>query len=206
VLALLFGAKSAVYQAVGGRLEEGVVALVAAALLFLLPVDWKQPRGALGWREAAEIDWGTILLFGGGLSLGGLMYSTGLAERAARALLGAAGEPSVWTITALAILVTTVVTETTSNTASASMVVPVVIAVSKAAGVSPVAPALGATLAASLAFMLPVSTPPNAIVYGSGRVSLTSMLRAGFWMDVLSFFAVLLLLRGLVPLLGLWMG
>jgi sodium-dependent dicarboxylate transporter 2/3/5 len=86
------------------------------------------------------------------------------------------------------------------------MVVPVVIAVSKAAGVSPVAPALGATLAASLAFMLPVSTPPNAIVYGSGRVSLTSMLRAGFWMDVLSFFAVLLLLRGLVPLLGLWMG
>jgi len=203
VLALIFGAKSPIYASASGRLEEGVVALVAAALLFLLPVDWRQPRGALSWREAAEIDWGTILLFGGGLSLGGLMYSTGLAERVARGLLGAAGEPSVWTITALAILVTTVVTETTSNTASASMVVPVVIAVSKAAGVSPLAPALGATLAASLAFMLPVSTPPNAIVYGSGRVSLLTMMRAGFWMDLLAFFALLLLLRWLVPLLGL---
>jgi len=75
--------------------------------------------------------------------------------------------------------------------------------VAKAAGVSPLAPALGATLAASLAFMLPVSTPPNAIVYGSGRVSLLTMLRTGFWLDLMAFFALLLLLRWLVPLLGM---
>lgn len=203
VLALFFGAQSPLYRAVSGRLEEGVVALVAAALLFLLPVEWRLPRGALAWREAVEIDWGTILLFGGGLSLGGLMYSTGLAERVAHGLLGAAGEPGVWTITGMATLVAILVTETTSNTAAASMVVPVAIAVAQAAGVSPLAPALGATMGASLAFMLPVSTPPNAIVYGSGRVSLLTMLRAGLWLDLLSFGALLLLLRFLAPLLGL---
>ncbi|MGH9863153.1 MAG: SLC13 family permease, partial [Candidatus Acidiferrales bacterium] len=161
VLALFYGAKDPLYQVVSGRLEESVVAVLAASLLFLLPVEWKPPRGALGWKEAAEIDWGTILLFGGGLSLGGLMYSTGLAERLARGLLGAAGEPGLWTITALATLCAVLVTETTSNTATGSMVVPVAIAVAKAAGVSPLPPALGATLGASLAFMLPVSTPPN---------------------------------------------
>jgi len=203
VLALLFGARSPLYRVVSGRLEEGVVALLAAALLFLLPVEWREPRGALSWREAVEIDWGTILLFGGGLGLGGLMYSTGLAERIAHGLLGAAGEPSVWTITAVATLVAILVTETTSNTASASMVVPVAIAVAKAAGVSPLVPALGATLGASLAFMLPVSTPPNAIVYGSGRVSLLTMLRAGLWFDLLGFVTLLVLLRWLAPLLGL---
>jgi sodium-dependent dicarboxylate transporter 2/3/5 len=203
VLALFFGVDSPLYQTVSGRLEEGVVALVAASLLFLLPVDWKQPRGALEWREAVKIDWGTILLFGGGLSLGALMYSTRLAERVARELLAATGEPSLWTITAVATLAAILVTETTSNTASASMVVPVAIAVAKAAGVSPLAPALGATMGASLAFMLPVSTPPNAIVYGSGRVSLLAMLRAGLWLDLLAFLVLLLLLRWLAPLLGL---
>ncbi|MGH9862260.1 MAG: anion permease, partial [Candidatus Acidiferrales bacterium] len=84
-----------------------------------------------------------------------------------------------------------------------SMVVPVAIAVAKAAGVSPLPPALGATLGASLAFMLPVSTPPNAIVYGSGRVPLLSMLRTGIWFDLLGFVVLLLLLRWLCPLLGL---
>ncbi len=203
VVALLYGQKDPLYQNVGARLDESVVAVLAASLLFLLPVDWKPLRGALGWKEAAEIDWGTILLFGGGLSLGGLMYSTGLAERLARGLLGAAGEPGLWTITALATLCAVLVTETTSNTATASMVVPVAIAVAKAAGVSPLPPALGATLGASLAFMLPVSTPPNAIVYGSGRVPLLSMLRTGVWFDLLGFLVLLLLLRLLCPLLGL---
>ncbi|HKZ53210.1 MAG TPA: DASS family sodium-coupled anion symporter [Candidatus Acidoferrales bacterium] len=202
-LALLRGTSDPLYRAVSDRLHEGVVALLAASLLFLLPVEWKPPRGALTWKEAVQIDWGTILLFGGGLSLGGLMYSTKLAERFAHGLLGAAGEPSLWTITAVATLCAILVTETTSNTASASMVVPVAIAVAQAAGVSPLPPALGATFGASLAFMLPVSTPPNAIVYGSGRVSLLAMLRAGIWFDLLAFGLILLLLRWLCPLLGL---
>jgi len=204
VLALVRGAQDPVARAVGERLDEGVAALLGASLLFLLPVSWKRPRGALSWGEAVKIDWGTILLFGGGLSLGTLMYSTGLAERLARGLLGASGEPGLWTITAVATALAILITETTSNTASASMVVPVAIAVAGAAGVSPVPPALGATLGASLAFVLPVSTPPNAIVYGSGRVHLLQMMRAGILFDLLGFGVILLLLWLLCPLLGLF--
>lgn len=202
-LALARGAGDPLARAVGERLDEGVAAVLAASLLFLLPVEWTPPRGALGWADAVKIDWGTILLFGGGLSLGTLMYSTGLAERLARGLVGAGGEPSLWGITAVATAFAILITETTSNTAAASMVVPVAIAVATAAGVSPVPPALGATLGSSLAFVLPVSTPPNAIVYGSGRVSLLAMMRAGALFDLLGFGVILLLLWLLCPLLGL---
>lgn len=203
VLAVVYGVDAPLTQAVSARLPEGVAALLGASLLFLLPVDWKQPRGALAWRDAVRIDWGTILLFGGGLSLGSLMYSTGLAERLARGLLGVGAEPGLWTITAVAALLAILITETTSNTAAASMVVPVAIAVARAAGVSPLPPALGATLGASLAFVLPVSTPPNAIAYGSGRIPLLKMIRAGVLLDLAGFGVILLLLRLLCPLLGL---
>ena len=155
------------------------------------------------WRDAVKIDWGTILLFGGGLSLGGLMYSTGLAERLARSLLGGEGQANVWVVTAAAALFATFFTEVASNTATASMLVPVTIAVAQAAGVSPVPPAIGATLGCSLAFMLPVSTPPNAIMYGSGRIRITQMVRAGLWLDVLGFVLLMGLLMLLLPLLGL---
>lgn len=203
VVALLRGAHDPLARALSGHLNEGVVALLAASLLFLLPVAWNPPRGALSWQEAARIDWGTILLFGGGLSLGGLMHSTGLAERLAHRLLGAENLASVWMITAVATLLAILITETCSNAAAASMVVPVAIAVAQAAGVSPVPPALGATIGASLAFVLPVSTPPNAIVYGSGRVGILQMLRAGVLLDLLGFVLVLLLLRLLCPVLDL---
>ena len=202
-VALLKGTEDPIYQLLSQRLPEGVVALLAASLLFLLPVSWSPPRGALAWREAVQIDWGTILLFGGGLSLGGLMYSTGLAERLAHGLLGAEGSINLWAFTAAVTLFASLLTETTSNTASASMIIPVVIAVALAAGISPLPPALGATLGASLAFMLPVATPPNAIVYGSGRIRILQMIRAGVLYDLLGVGVVLLLLRILCPLLGL---
>ena len=202
-VALARGTDDPLYLLLSERLDEGVVAMLAAALLFLLPVSLKPPQGALGWREAVKIDWGTILLFGGGLSLGTLLQSTGLAERMARGLLHEVGEPSLWLLVGVAIAFTTLFTETASNTASATMLVPVTIAVATAAGVSVVPPALGVTLAASLAFMLPVSTPPNAIVYGSGRVSILAMVRAGLLLDVFGFVVLLALLRVLCPLLGL---
>lgn len=204
VVALIRGAQDPLFQLFSTRLHEGVVALLAASLLFLLPVSWTPPRGALEWREAVHVDWGTILLFGGGLSLGGLMHSTGLAERLAQGLLGSGGSPGLWSITGLATLFADLITETTSNTASASMLVPVVIAVAQTARVIPLLPALGATLGASLAFMLPVSTPPNAIVYGSGRVGILQMIRAGALLDLCGVLVVLLVLRLMGPLLGLF--
>ena len=203
VVALLQGTQSPLYRTLGTVFNEGVVALLAGSLLFLLPVSWNPPRGAIHWHDAVRIDWGTLLLFGGGLSLGSLMYSSGLAKRLADGLLGGESAAGIWEITALASLFAIVITETTSNTAAASMVVPIAIAVAKAAGVSPIPPALGATIGASLAFMLPVSTPPNAIVYGSGRVSIVQMFRAGVMLDLAAIVVLLLLLRLLCPILGL---
>ncbi len=203
VLALLQGTQSPLYLALGTRLNEGVVALLAGSLLFLLPVQWNPPRGALDWHQAVNIDWATLLLFGGGLSLGSLMYSTGLAKRLADSMLGSDGAAGLWTITAVVTLFSIIITETTSNTAAASMVVPIAIAVAKASGISPIPPAIGATIGASLAFMLPVSTPPNAIVYGSGRVTIVQMVRAGVFLDAACYILLVLLLAILCPLLGL---
>lgn len=203
LVAAVAGKESTLYRLLSSHLQEGAVALLAASLLFLLPVGWTPLRGALSWREAVKIDWGTILLFGGGLSLGGLMHSTGLAERVARGFLGGDGEVSVWMITAAAALFATFFTEVASNTATAGMLVPVTIAVAQAAGVSPLPPAIGATIGCSLAFMLPVSTPPNAIMYGSGRIGIVKMIKAGLWLDVLGFFVLMGLLLLLLPVLGL---
>lgn len=203
VLAIAFGVESRAYQGYRASLHEGTVAILAASLLFLLPVDWGKRRFTLSWDQAVRIDWGTILLFGGGLALGGLMFKTGLADAVGNGLMGATGASSLWGITAVAIALGIVMSETTSNTASASMVIPVMIALAKAAGVSPIPPALGACFGASYGFMLPVSTPPNAIVYGSGMVPITRMVKTGLVFDICGFFVILGGLRLLCPLLGM---
>jgi len=201
-IAIASGAESSFYQWYSSVLPEGVVAILAGSLLFILPTNWKERKFTLTWSQAVRIDWGTILLFGGGLSLGGLMFQTRLAEAIGQGLLHLTGASTLWSITGAAIAMGIVISETTSNTASANMVIPVVIAIAKAAGVSGVPPALGACLGASYGFMLPVSTPPNAIVYGSGLVPITKMIRAGFLFDLLGFFIIWLGLRILCPLFG----
>lgn len=184
------------------RLNAGVVALLAATFLFVLPVSVKDRSFTMTWKRAARIDWGTILLFGGGLSLGRLMFSTGLAEALGHGLTGLSGATGLWSITAVSIFFGIVLSETTSNTASANMVIPVVIAVAQGMGVSPLPPALGACLGASFGFMLPVSTPPNAIVYGSGMVPILTMVRKGILFDIGGFFIILFGLMVLCPLFG----
>jgi len=202
-LALFCGTSSPLSRRYGERAPEAVVALIAALLLFLLPLNWKKREFTLTWRQAVQIDWGTLLLFGGGLTLGDLMFQTKLAEALGRGLLDIFGATSLWGLTLAGIYLAMLVTETTSNTAAATMIVPVMISVSTAAGVNPVPPAIGATIGASLASMLPVSTPPNAIVYGSGLVPITRMLRAGVLLDVVGGLLVWVPLRILLPLLGL---
>ena len=154
-------------------------------LLFLLPVNWKAREFTISWGQAVKIDWGTLLLFGGGITLGNLMFEFKLAEVIGKNLLAMSGATSLWGITFGAIFIAILVSETSSNTASANMVVPVMISLAQAAGVNPIPPAIGATLGASWGFMLPVSTPPNAIVYGSGMVPITKMIRAGIFFDIL---------------------
>lgn len=185
------------------RLPESIVALLAAVLLFVLPVDLPAGRFTLTWREAERIEWGVIVLFGGGMALGTLMFQTGVAEAMGRGMAESLGVHSLWGFTALSIAMAIVLSETASNTASANMIIPVVIAIAQSAEISPLPPALGACLGASFGFMLPVSTPPNAIVYGSGLVPLERMLRAGAALDVVGLAIIWLGLRLLCPLLGL---
>jgi sodium-dependent dicarboxylate transporter 2/3/5 len=182
---------------------EAAVAMLAAVLLLLLPVDLRRGERVLSWEQASRIDWGTILLFGGGLSLGRMLFDSGLAERVGRGVVAVTGADGVWALTAVAIGLGVGLSEVASNTASASAVLPIVVALARGAGVSPVPPALGAALGASFGFVLPVSTPPNAIVYGSGLVPLREMARAGLWLDVTGACLIWLGLRLLCPPLGL---
>jgi sodium-dependent dicarboxylate transporter 2/3/5 len=203
VLALLGLDDSAASDWLEGRMPEAVVAVVAALLLFVLPVRLREGEFTLSWAEAVKIDWGTILLFGGGLTLGTLMFETGVARAMGEAFAAQLGTSSLWGFTFAAILIGIVMSETTSNTAAANMVIPVVIAIAQASGINPIPPALGAAFGASFGFMLPVSTPPNAIVYGSGLIPIPKMIRAGFVFDVLGLFIIWIGLRVTCPLLGL---
>lgn len=203
IVALVAGNDSDAYAAISDRLDEGVVAVLGASLLFLLPVDWPKREYTLRWRDAAQIDWGTIILFGTGIIFGVLLRTTGLAETLGTSASDALGLSSGVTITIFAVLLAVIVSETTSNTASASVVVPIVIAVASGAGVDPLVPALAATFAASFGFMLPVSTPQNAVVYGSGAVSITTMIRSGISFDVLGAALILIGMPVMVAVIGI---
>jgi sodium-dependent dicarboxylate transporter 2/3/5 len=203
IVAILAGTDSDAYTNVSARLDEGVTAVLGASLLFLLPTSWKDREFTLRWSDAAQIDWGTVVLFGTGIIFGAMLQETGLAETMGESAFEALGISSAVTITAFAIVLAILVSETTSNTASAAVVVPIVLALAVSADVNPFVPALAATFAASFGFMLPVSTPQNAIVYGSGIVTITKMVRSGASFDVLGAILILLLLPLMVPLVGL---
>jgi solute carrier family 13 (sodium-dependent dicarboxylate transporter), member 2/3/5 len=203
VVALIAGTESAAYTAISDRLDEGIVAVLGASLLFLLPTDWSKREYTLRWRDAGQIDWGTIILFGTGVIFGALLRASGLAETLGTSASDALGLSTGVTITIFAVLLAIIVSETTSNTASASVVVPIVISVAAGAGVDPVVPALAATFAASFGFMLPVSTPQNAVVYGSGAVSITTMIRSGISFDVLGAILIMLGIPVMVAAFGI---
>jgi len=202
-LAMIAGADSNLSQTYNRLVPEAAASLIGVILLFVLPIDWKKREFTLRWPDAAKIDWGTLLLFGGGLSLGNLMFETKLAEAIGQGLLNLSHASSCWSITGAAVFTAILVSETTSNTASANMVIPVMISLCQAGGINPVPPAIGATLGASWGFMLPVSTPPNAIVYGSGLVPITKMIRAGFLFDILGGLIIWIGLRLILPRIGL---
>lgn len=174
-LSIFVGREHGLVSWLNSHLPKELVAVLAASLLFILPLDARKGLFSLSWKQAMNINWGIILLFGGG----------------------------VWVLTAIAIVAALVLTEMASNTASASMLVPIVIAIAHSSGLSPVPPTLGVCMAASLAFVLPVSTPPNAMVYGTGLIPLSKMIQAGLLLDVIGGILVWVMLRLLCPLLGL---
>jgi sodium-dependent dicarboxylate transporter 2/3/5 len=200
LLAAIGQSESAFARGLQASVPESVAAMLGATLLFLLPVNWRKRQFTLTWDQAAHIEWGIVLLYGGGLALGDLAFSTGLAKAMGEGLTSWSPAPTTFGLTVLFTAVAIVLSETTSNTASANMIVPVAIAVAKSAGIDPLAPALAATLGASMGFMMPISTPPNAIVYGSGHVPLTAMMRFGVVLDIAGFIVIVALVTWLVPL------
>lgn len=176
---------------------ESIAALTGATLLFLLPVSWRAREFTINWEQASKIDWGIILLFGGGLAMGKLADSTGLSAALGHWItaqfpgVGTVGLTLVFTGAAI------VLSEAASNTAAANIIIPMSVAVSRAAGVSPLEPALGATLGASMGFMMPISTPPNAIVYSSGHIPIGAMIRYGIVLDIVGYFIIVSAILGL---------
>ncbi|RBP67059.1 sodium-dependent dicarboxylate transporter 2/3/5 [Brevibacterium sanguinis] len=201
--ALFGGTDSTVYTFLDERLDEGVVAVLGASLLFILPVDWKRREPTLTWTQAAKIDWGTIILFGCGIIFGSLLADTGLAETIGTGFAEMTGVTSVIPITIVSVVLAILISETTSNTASAAVIVPIVIPLCTAAGIDPFVPALAATFAASFGFMLPVSTPQNAIVYGTGAVPITKMIRTGIVFDICGAVLIVALIPIMVGIVGL---
>ncbi len=200
VVAVVAGVNAPLFKALERHLPEAAAALLGATLLFVLPVNLRGGEFTIGWAQARRIDWGTILLFGGGLALGEAMFTTGLARWIGEGLAQALNAHTALGLTTLFAVIGVMLTETTSNTATANMAVPVAIAVAQAAGVDPVAPALAACLGASLAFMLPVSTPPNAIVFGTGCVPLLKMVKHGIMLDLIGIAVIILVVHWWVPL------
>jgi sodium-dependent dicarboxylate transporter 2/3/5 len=174
---------------------EEIVALLAVVMLFVLPTNFRGREFALASGDWQQIDWATLLLFGSALSLGGLMFRTGLAEAVGRSTFNALGTHETWALTAVAIIAGILLSEFTSNTATVSALLPVVHRLSVEAGVDPVAPLLGLTFGASFGSALPVSTPPNAIVYSTGLTPVRRMIRAGIGLDLIAGLVIWVVLR-----------
>jgi solute carrier family 13 (sodium-dependent dicarboxylate transporter), member 2/3/5 len=185
LVGIVAGDDSNAYTQVEEASNEGIVAILAATLLFVLPVDWKKRKFTLNWNQASQIDWGTVILFGGGLVLGSLLSQTGLAEVVGSSISDSIGVSSLFGITVVVVIVAVLVSETTSNTASAAIMVPIAISIAASSGLNPTIPALAAIFGANYGFMLPVSTPPNAIVYSSGLLPITRMIKAGAVFDII---------------------
>lgn len=182
------------------ELRDSTIAMAGALALFLIPVERRHRRFALEWSQARTISWGVLVLFGGGLSLARGMDRSGLADWIGGAVASLGDVPPVLLFGAVALLFV-FLTEVTSNTATATMAMPVMVGVAAALALAPIPLMATAAMAASMAFMLPVATPPNAIVFGSDLLTIPLMARAGFILNLLSVVVVTAAATLLVPLI-----
>jgi len=203
VVELLFGQPQFGAAWIQKHFPEEMVGLLAGLLLFALPTDFRKAEFTLTWREAVKIDWGTLMLFAGGLALGRQVFDTGLAKAMGDAVAVSFGaDGGVLALSAVAIALTMLLSTATSNTATANVMVPLMIAVALSSGVNPVTVALACCLASSFGFALPVSTGPNAMAYATGEVRLLDMVKYGLLLDVVGAILIWLTIRTLAPLLG----
>jgi len=181
----------------GVGLTDSGIALIGALSLFIVPTGKGDGSTLMNWPKATSLPWGVLLLFGGGLSLAGAISNSGLADTIGSALVGLNGFPTL----VLVIAVTTLIvflTEITSNTATSAVFLPIVATVADGMGLAPLEVTVPVALAASCAFMMPVATPPNAIVFASERLTVAQMAKAGFLLNLIAIVVIVFITRALV--------
>jgi sodium-dependent dicarboxylate transporter 2/3/5 len=183
-------------------LSDAGIAMLASLALCLIPVDRATGTRAMDWKTAVKLPWGVLILFGGGLTLATAIEKNGVSEFIGNASRGLAGLPPVLlllTVTAMTVFLS----ELTSNTAQVATMVPVLAAMSPVLGMNPYVLIIACTLGASSAYMMPVGTPPNAIVFGTGLLRLPQMMWAGVWLNLAGILVITALTwLFITPLLG----
>ncbi|MBO3099684.1 SLC13 family permease [Gelidibacter pelagius] len=191
--------RSFVLQSIIPGIDDTIIAMSAAMILFILPTKNKNQR-IIGWEDAVKIPWGIILLFGGGMALAAGFKETGLAlwlGSQIDLLIGV----SLFLLVFIIIVAVNFLTEITSNLATTAMLLPILAPIAVSLDVNPFVLIVATTTAASCAFMLPVATPPNAVVFGSGYLRIIDMIKSGFWMNLISIIVLTLFVYYILPIL-----
>lgn len=200
-VAFMWVTRSFIWENVLPGISDGIIAIMATVVLFALPTRRADEKRIMQWEDSKKIPWGILLLFGGGLALAAGFVETGLSGwigEQLRVLDGA----NVILIILLATALVLFLTEITSNAATATMILPVMAAFAIALGIHPLALMVPCAMAANCAFMLPVGTPPNAILFGTGKVTIMEMVKAGFWLNIAALFLIVAAVIFLLP--SLW--
>ncbi len=180
-------------------IDDTIIAISSAILLFLLPSKDNKKR-LLDWNDTVKLPWGILILFGGGMALALGFENSGLAIWLGEQMISLKTVPLLLLLLIL-IAAVNFLTEITSNLATTAMLLPVLVSLASAIGVHPYFLLVGATVAASCAFMLPVATPPNAVVFGSGYLKIEDMVKKGVWMNIISIVLLTLIVYYILPLL-----
>jgi sodium-dependent dicarboxylate transporter 2/3/5 len=182
-------------------LNDTMIAMAGVVLLFVIPSRKKKyKQGLLNWDISKKLPWGILLLFGGGLAIAAGFQDSGLTTYIGTKMTLLQGA-SLFIILFTIIAIINFFTEITSNTATATMMIPILASLSTAVDIHPFGPMVAASMASSCAFMLPVATPPNAVVFGSGYIQMKDMIKAGFWLNILAIILVTLYIYFMLPLI-----
>ena len=191
--------RSFILQKLVPSMDDTSIAIGAAILLFLLPSS-SPKKPLIVWEDAIKIPWGIILLFGGGMALASGFQTTGLAVWLGNQMSLLEGI-SLFLLVLIIVASVNFLTEVTSNLATAAMLMPILAPLALNLNINPFILMVATTVAASCAFMLPVATPPNAVVFGSGYLKISDMIKTGFWLNVISILLLTLMVYYVLPLL-----
>lgn len=188
-VALLWIFNGPVEKALGIALDDAVIAIFGALLLFTIPLDRKMENHALTWKDTQKLPWGILIFFGGSLSISAALTETGVTGWLSTQLVALQGAPLIVIVLTITVLLIAV-SEMMNNVATVTAFLPILTAVAATMQINPLLILVPATLAASCAFMLPGASAPNAIAYGTGQLKVRDMVKAGFLLDVLSVLAI----------------